>query len=52
MKHTIVRIALAALFLAGSLSTLSAEPSQDSQRPQSPIPICWQCGHGVVAGLN
>ncbi len=50
MKNIFVRIAVVALFAAGTLSPLSAEPKQDPHKPQSPIPICWQCGRGGYSG--
>ena len=46
MKHILVRIAVVALFVAGSFASLSAEPQRDPRKPQSPIPICYQCGRG------
>jgi hypothetical protein len=46
MKHIFVRTAVVAFFAAGSLAALSAEPKPDPSKGQSPIPVCYQCGHG------
>ncbi len=46
MKNIIVRTAVVALFAAGSLAALSADPTP-GPKDGSPIPICYQCGHGA-----
>jgi hypothetical protein len=45
MKNVIVRTAVVALFAASSLAALSADP-KPGPKDGSPIPICYQCGHG------
>jgi hypothetical protein len=47
MKNIFVRTAVAALFAAGTLATLSAAPAPGQSKgpaPQTPIPICFGCG--------
>ncbi len=44
MKQILVRTAVVAFFAAGTLTALSAEP-KPAPKGQTPIPICYQCGH-------